>query len=201
MGIVLPSNFYMDSFTTPSSFDLDRISLVDYVVLRSERNARLKRVEPQWYIVDSAPCDAPSLTSGVLYVGTLDFVSRYGRRSLPRAILRPTTRQCSILDQGRGRKGGGTGAPHRGQAPPQVTARARSGPILRCPRSPSLQLTTSPSWRWHRRLPEAGEQTSDRPCQTGRMLSCVSEGQCTDSDPPRGELHPQNWPTRAASGT
>ena len=83
--------------------------------------------------------------------------TRLGRRSLPRAILRPTTRQRSILDQGRRREGGGTGTPQGGQAPPRVTAPAISGPILRCPRSPTLLLATGPSWRWHRCLPGGAE--------------------------------------------
>jgi hypothetical protein len=76
---------------------------------------------------------------------------------LARAILRPTTRQRSILDQGRRREGGVTGTPRRGQAPPRVTTPAISGPILRCPRSPTLLLATGPSWRWHRRLPGGAE--------------------------------------------
>jgi hypothetical protein len=117
---------------------------------------------------------APDIGSAIRRATRPALATRSGRRSLPRAILRPTTRQRSILDQGRGREGGGAGAPHIGQTPPQVTARARSGPILRCPRSPTLLLATGPSWRWHRRLPEAGEQTF-RQAESRRMSRDVRE--------------------------
>jgi hypothetical protein len=141
---------------------------------------------------------APDIGSAIRRATRPALATRSGRRSLPRAILRPTTRQRSILDQGRGREGGGAGAPHIGQTPPQVTARARSGPILRCPRSPTLLLATGPSWRWHRRLPEAGEQTF-RQAESRRMSSWNHESpsarvhritraqqqECTESEPVR----------------